>query len=89
MVSEGDQVVIELVKSDNKTVDFEPLMVIDGDKVQVGSPTVNGVKVSTTVIETDKMADKVTSIRYKSKKRVHKVRGHRQHQTHLKVTKIS
>ncbi|HSX44530.1 MAG TPA: 50S ribosomal protein L21 [Candidatus Saccharimonadales bacterium] len=89
LVSEGDQVVIELVKSDNKTVDFEPLMVIDGDKVQVGSPTVNGVKVSTTVIETDKMADKVTSIRYKSKKRVHKVRGHRQHQTHLKVTKIS
>lgn len=69
-------------------LDLEVLMVIDGDKVSIGSPTVSGVKVSAEIVEADARAEKVTSIRYKSKKRVHKVRGHRQYQTVLKVGKI-
>ena len=54
------------------------VMVIDGDKVEVGTPTVSKVKVTAEILEADVQADKVTSIRYKAKKRVHTVRGHRQ-----------
>jgi large subunit ribosomal protein L21 len=89
VVSEGETVTVELLKGAGKSVDFEPLMVLDGDNVQIGTPIVAKAKVTAEVVEADVQADKVTSIRYKSKKRVHKVRGHRQHHTVLKITKIS
>lgn len=89
IVSEGETINVELLKSDATSHDFEALLLIDGDKVSVGAPTVAKIKVSAEVISEDVQADKVTSIRYKAKKRVHKVRGHRQHQTVLKVTKIA
>jgi large subunit ribosomal protein L21 len=89
VVAEGETITIELLNSADKKQSFEPLLVIDGDKTQVGAPTVGGVTVSAEVVEADVQADKVTAIRYKAKKRVHKVHGHRQHQTVLKVTKIA
>jgi large subunit ribosomal protein L21 len=89
IVAEGEQVTVELVKATGKTDDFDALMLIDGDKVSVGTPTVSGAKVSAEIVAADQQADKVTSIRYKAKKRVHTVRGHRQHQTVLKITKIA
>jgi large subunit ribosomal protein L21 len=89
VVAEGDTVSVELIKDGGKSVSFEPLLVIDGDKTTVGAPTVAKVKVAADVVEADVQADKVTSIRYKAKKRVHTVKGHRQHQTVLKITKIA
>ncbi len=89
LVSEGEELSIELLKDAGKIVNFEPLLVIDGDKVSVGTPVVSGVKVSADVVAADVQADKVTSIRFKAKKRVHKVRGHRQHQSTIKITKIA
>jgi len=89
LVSEGDTVTIELLESDGKSVSFEPLLVIDGEQVSVGTPSVAKAKVTAEVLAEDVQADKVTSIRYKAKKRVHKVRGHRQHHTQLKITKIA
>jgi len=89
MVAEGDTVTVELLKDAGKTVAFDTLLVIDGDNVSVGAPLVDKVKVTADIVEADVQADKVTSIRYKAKKRVHTVRGHRQHQTILKITKIS
>jgi len=89
LVSEGETLAVESLKTDAKTVDFEALLVIDGDKVQVGAPTVKGAKVSAEIINADARADKVTAIRYKAKKRVRKVRGHRQHQAEIKITKIA
>lgn len=90
LVSEGDIIEIELVKLDSKDkkVDFEALMVIDGDKVDIGTPKTSS-KVTAEVVEAEKKTDKVTSIRYKSKKRVHTVKGHRQLKTVVKISKIS
>jgi len=88
VVAEGEIVKVELLHNDEKSVTFEPLLVIDGDNVLVGAPTVAKATVTAEILEADKQADKVTSIRYKAKKRVHTVRGHRQHQTILKITKI-
>jgi len=89
IVTEGETIEVELLHTDNKSVTFEPLMVIDGDKVSVGAPTVAKATVTAEVVEDEVKADKVMAIRYKAKKRVHKVRGHRQRHTVIKVTKIA
>jgi large subunit ribosomal protein L21 len=88
IVSEGDIIEVELLEAE-KTVEFEPLMVIDGDKTTVGTPAVKGAKVTAEVVEQNVKADKVMAIRYKAKKRVHKVRGHRQQHTQIKISKIA
>lgn len=89
LVSEGETLAVELLHADSKSVSFEPLLVIDGETVHVGKSTVDKAKVTAEVIAEDVQADKVTAIRYKAKKRVHKVHGHRQHQTQIKITKIA
>lgn len=89
IVSEGETIDVELLNTDKKSVTFEPLLVIDGDKTTVGTPAVSGVSVKADVIEADTKLDKVTSIRYKAKKRVRTVKGHRQHVTKLKIAKIA
>ncbi len=89
LVTEGETLEVELLKTEGKTADFVPLLVIDGEKTTVGTPEVKGAKVSVEIIDNDVQADKVTAIRYKAKKRVHKVRGHRQRHTVIKVKKIA
>lgn len=89
VVAEGDTLTVEFLKDAGKTLNFPALLVIDGDKTTVGTPEVKNAKVSAQVIESAVKADKVTSIRYKAKKRVNKVRGHRQVHTTLKITKIA
>jgi large subunit ribosomal protein L21 len=89
IVTEGETIEVELLKESGKTTTFTPLLLIDGDKVTVGTPEVKAVTVTAEIVDTDVQADKVTSIRYKAKKRVHTVRGHRQHQTRIKISKIA
>ena len=88
LVAEGDEIVVNLLDTDKKSVTFTPLMIVDGKDSVVGTPEVSGVTVSANIVDADMQADKVTSIRYKSKKRVHTVRGHRQRETRLKITSI-
>lgn len=88
LVAEKEKLEVELV-GDQKTLKFEPLLVIDGEKVQVGQPTVKGTSVEAKVLEENVKADKVVAIRYKAKKRVNKKRGHRQQHSVIEITKIS
>lgn len=89
IVAEGETISIESLKETGKTVSFDTLLVIDGETVKVGAPTVEGSKVTADIVEAEVKSDKVTSIRYKAKKRVHTVRGHRQIQSVIKISKIS
>jgi large subunit ribosomal protein L21 len=89
VVSEGETITIERMKDADKTVKFDALLVIDGDKITVGAPIVSGVSVSASVVDNEAKADKVTAIRYKAKKRVHKLHGHRQLQTVVKIDTIA
>lgn len=88
LVAEGDKLNIELVKEE-KSISFEPLLVINEDKVSVGKPTVAGSKVTADVVEAEVQEKKVTSIRYKAKKRVKTIKGHRQKKTTIQIKKIS
>ncbi len=88
IVSEGDVLEVELIKSDKKTIALEALLVIDGDKTTVGTPVVDSVKVNVEILG-ETRGEKVTAIRYKAKKRVKKVHGHKQHLTQIKIAKIA
>jgi len=63
-------------------------MLIDGDKVEVGTPVVQGVKVSAKVVDELVKGEKIRVIRYKAKKRVHKENGHRQKYTKIEIASI-
>jgi large subunit ribosomal protein L21 len=65
----------------------EVLMVVDGEKVTLGSPFIKGAKVTAEILRQGKAA-KINGFNYKAKKNERKRWGHRQPQTHLKVTGI-
>lgn len=88
LVTEGEILEVELLKTEEKKLSFKPLLVIDGDKTEVGTPELT-TTVTAEVQDAEVRADKVTAIRYKSKKRVHKVHGHRQSHTRIKISKIA
>lgn len=88
VVAEGQTLSIERLKGDDKKISFDALLVVDGDKTTVGTPVIKGVAVKASVVDSEARADKVTAIRYKAKKRVHKVHGHRQNQTTISIDSI-
>lgn len=88
LVTEGQTLEVELLDPAQQTTAFEALLVIDGDKVSVGAPSVSGVKVTADIVEQSVKGEKVVAIRYKPKKRVRKVRGHRQRHTVIRIAKI-
>lgn len=63
------------------------LLVSDGDNVRVGAPYVSGVKVQVTVEDSFK-DKKVLVFKYKSKKDYHRLHGHRQQYTNIRVDEI-
>ncbi len=89
VVAEGEEITIERLKTDGTTVTFDALLVVDGDKTTVGTPLVKGVSVTATVVDAEARGDKTLAIRYKAKKRVHKVQGHRQDHTVIKIDTIA
>ena len=88
VVSEKETLLVDLLPEGTKELTLDALLVIDGDKTQVGKPTVKGVKVTAVVIEDLVKGEKVRVIRYKAKKRVHKENGHRQKYSKIEITSI-
>ncbi len=64
------------------------LLVIDGDKVQVGTPNVEKVTIEAEIIE-HLQGEKVRTFTFKSKSRYRKVHGSRPQFTNIKINKIS
>ncbi|HEY8297543.1 MAG TPA: 50S ribosomal protein L21 [Candidatus Baltobacteraceae bacterium] len=92
-VSEGDVITCDLLESEvGSDVKFERIVLAsngrsDDDAVTVGAPTVNGAVVTGTVLHQGK-AKKILVFKYKPKKRVRKLIGHRQRFAQVKITKI-
>lgn len=72
----GDEVTIDNV-----------LFVSDGDKADVGSPAVEGARVTARIIEQGR-AKKVRVFKIKRRKRYRRHAGHRQRFTEVKITSI-
>lgn len=64
------------------------LLVSDGENVNVGTPTVGGAAVKTTVVEHFK-GRKIIVFKYKSRERYRRKQGHRQQYTRLQIDEIS
>ena len=88
LVAEKETLLVDLLQEGTKELTLDALLVIDGDKVTIGTPTVKDVKVVATVVEELVKGDKIQVIRYKAKKRVHKVNGHRQKYSKVEITSI-
>ena len=87
--AQNDVLIVEKLEGDPGTaVEFgEVLMVSDGEKVQFGSPFVKGAMVRGEIIRQAK-GPKIQAFNYKAKKNERKRWGHRQPQTHVRVTGI-
>ena len=88
LVSEKESLLVDLLPEGTKELTLDALLVIDGDKIKVGTPTVQGSSVKAKVVDAEVKGDKLRVIRYKSKKRVHKETGHRQKYTKIEITSI-
>ena len=88
-VAENDIVVVEkLVGAAGDIVELtDVLMVGDGDKSEIGVPNVEGATVAAQVVEQSR-ADKIIVFKKKRRKDYRRTRGHRQHQTVLRITEI-
>ncbi len=64
------------------------LLVVDGDSVKVGTPTVSGASISATVLGMVK-GPKVTVFKYRPKKHYRVKTGHRQKYTKLLINSIA
>ena len=86
-VSEGDVIRVEKLGIEaGQEVVFDQVLVVSGDEMKVGNPTVAGATVTANVVKEGK-AKKV--IVYKRKTGYHKKNGHRQQFTQVKIEKIN
>jgi len=92
VVFEGDSLNIEKLDGEYKTGDkiefTEVLLVDDGKSTKIGEPTVAGAKVTAEFVENARES-KISVIRFRSKSRYFKNRGHRQPYTRVKITKVA
>ena len=86
---EGATIDVDLLPLEvGKTIDLsDVLLVSDEDTILVGTPTVEGAKISATVVAQIK-APKVIVFKYKSRQRYRVKQGHRQKYTRLAVDEI-
>ncbi|MYB41884.1 MAG: 50S ribosomal protein L21 [Chloroflexi bacterium] len=88
-VREGDQLAVErLDVPEGSEVEFDVLLVSDGEDVTVGDPTVEGASVAARIDEHTR-DKKVLVFKYKNKTRRRVLRGHRQQRTRITITGIS
>ena len=89
-VSEGDTLKVEKLDADEgASVDLERvLMIADGESVTLGTPYVEGGKV-TAEVRSHGRAKKVQIIKFRRRKHHMKRQGHRQWFTELKITGIT
>lgn len=89
-VMQGEVLRVELldVEAGANIVLDNVLMLGDGEKITVGTPKVEGAKVTATVRGHGR-ADKVRIVKFRRRKHHRKQMGHRQHFTELEITGIS
>ncbi len=89
-VSEGETLRVEKLNAEEGgSVEFDQVMMVaDGDDVKVGTPLVEGGKVSATVTAHGR-GKKVKIIKFRRRKHHRKQMGHRQSYTEIQITGIS
>jgi large subunit ribosomal protein L21 len=86
---EGSTIEVDLLHVEpGKSLKLEDvLLLVNGDKVAIGAPTVKGASVKAKVVEHFK-GEKTINFAYSPKKRIRQKTGHRQSYTRLEIEKI-
>ena len=89
-VKEGDRLKVErLSAEEGAALEFDKvLLVADGDEIQVGSPYLDGGKVSARVTGHGR-GKKIRVIKFKRRKNYLRTQGHRQAYTEVEITGIA
>lgn len=88
-VAEGDFVFVEKLNAEEgAAVEFPVLAISDDNGLKVGSPVLEGAKVTGNVVKNGK-AKKIYVMTYKSKKNEKKKQGHRQPYTKVEIKSIA
>lgn len=89
-VEEGEVLRVEkLAAEEGASIDFDRvLMVGEGESVRVGTPVVEGARVSATV-KSHGRGEKVHIIKFRRRKHYMRRQGHRQSYTEIEVTGIA
>ena len=69
-------------------VNIDTVLLVSGDSVSVGSPYIEGAKVSA-IVESHGKDDKIIVFKYKPKKDYRRKQGHRQQYSIIKIGEIS
>ena len=87
-VEEGKVITIEKLDVEaGAEVAFDEVLLVSGDSVKIGQPTVAGAKVTGKVLEQGKCA-KIRIFKYKAKSNYRRRQGHRQPFTKVQIEKI-
>ena len=87
-VSVGSIVVMNRIDGEaGDSVEFEPIMVVDGDKVTTSADGISA-KVTGEIVG-DEKGPKISIVKYKNKTGYRKRMGHRQKLTRVKITSIA
>jgi len=89
-VAEGDKIKVEKLSNveSGEVVFGDVLMRVDGQDIKMGTPKIEGAKVTARVLKEGR-SRKIVVFKCRPKKRYKKKAGHRQHFTEVQITKIS
>ena len=89
-VAKDDKIIVDHIDAEagDSVILDQVLMMADGDKLTVGTPTVSGAAVGATVLRQTR-GPKIMVFRRKRRKNFRRVRGHRQDLTLLQINDIA
>jgi len=88
-VAQGDKVRVEkLLGNVGDSVSFDQVLLVGGDALKIGMPTIAGAKVQAKIVAQDR-AKKIIVFKFRRRKNYRRKNGHRQPFTALEITGIT
>ncbi|MGA8724539.1 MAG: 50S ribosomal protein L21 [Acidimicrobiales bacterium] len=87
-VAEGQELRVELLGEPGTEVTFQPVLVVDGDRVLATPAQLAGSSVTATVVG-EELGEKIRGFTYKNKSRQSTRWGHRQRYSTIAITSIT
>lgn len=85
---EGKEILVDKL-TDPKKFEVETLLLVDGEKVEVGKPVIKDAKVTTKVVTEVEKGEKIEIYKFKAKSRYKRHTGFRPQYTRLLIESIS
>jgi len=88
-VTEGQSLRVEKLPGEpGQKITFNEVLLVGGDKLKIGQPTVAGARVEAEIVGQDR-GPKIIIFKFRRRKNYRRKQGHRQPYTQLKITGIA